>query len=79
MLGDWRDGRLVGGWVKPPPSGGRSEEVMGEMDIDGGGDEGGGKAEEVLKGKGNTAEGEMEETRVVREWGEEFKIEGLWD
>ena len=58
VLGDWRDGRLMGGWMEPP-KGGRSEEAMrgtseegaGEMDIDGDGDGGGGRGEEVLKGR----------------------------
>ena len=80
VLGDWRDGRLVGGWVVPPKRG-RSEDGMqggaAEMDID---DGGGGDGEEVLEGKGTSGDDEMiEETKVVKEWGEEFKIEGLWD
>lgn len=85
VLSDWRDGRLSGGWIMPPLSvvaegleeeeganGDDGKEVRMEV--------GGGERERKRR-KGKVADDDYnraEERKAVREWGEEFRIEGLW-
>ena len=71
VLSDWRDGRLQGGWIMPPPiiqggmASGEGMDVDGDHTVDN-------------DGRGIAREVKQEERKIVQEWGEEFRIEGLW-